>query len=493
MAVGFKIDNETLALSVIIGAGLLYYFTHDQQTAAEVKHKRDDDRKGIAARNLDVLEHRFDALQLGDTSPTEPLLEHISSSLKMVLEDAVRLQSESNDIAGIGETFFQHTAELIRSGRHYLGRHAEHVADVEAHKAHQKGVCATTNVAKVTNVAVTHNHFDQRTQHQTSILAVQDARKMIKIESTDARSQTFNQQNNELKQLNIRNPHSDGRGSDVRVQGGETTHALLTHVTNEGTHSQSVLDQQQTNRDNTVVVRALSACGSQAKKKPTKAQVLESRRRGKPTSFSDLSSQASAHSKEVADRIGQIRGEGVALPTVREVDIFNQSPAVESDNHDTPPGNESVASGGAELQELTQSEADMFDTGGKTGKKSKRVELREEGGPSKRLKSIPDSPSSQGFPASKVKVRTAQVEIREFAAKIDQGLAKLNGVTSYKRAIVQSIQTLISGIDYAMHKGGTTEQRETWNAVTRQSFISRLNKHKKRYGRSTTDIPQKYF
>ena len=231
MAVGFKIDNETLALSVIIGAGLLYYFTHDQQTAAEVKHKRDDDRKGIAVRNLDVLEHRFDALQLGDTSPTEPLLEHISSSLKMVLEDAIRLQSESNDIAGIGETFFQHTAELVRSGRHYLGRHAEHVADVEAHKAHQKGVCATTNVAQVTNVAVTHNHFDQRTQHQTSILAVQDARKILNIESTDARSQTFNQQNNELKQLNIRNPHSDGRGSDVRVQGGENTHALLTHVT----------------------------------------------------------------------------------------------------------------------------------------------------------------------------------------------------------------------------------------------------------------------
>ena len=93
MAVGFKIDNETLAMSVIIGAGLLYYFTHDQQTAAEVQHKRDDDRKGIAVRNLDVLEHRFDALQLGDTSPTEPLLEHISSSLKMVLEDAVRLQN----------------------------------------------------------------------------------------------------------------------------------------------------------------------------------------------------------------------------------------------------------------------------------------------------------------------------------------------------------------------------------------------------------------
>ena len=194
MAVGFKIDNETLAMSVIIGAGLLYYFTHDQLTEAEVEHKRDEDRKGIAERNLDVLERRFDALNLGDTNPEEPLPEHISSSLKMVLEDCIRLQSESGDIAGIGETFFQHTTELVRSGRHYLERHAERVADIEAHEAHQRGSCALKNEASVSNVAVIHNHFDQRTQHQTSILAVQDARQIIKHEYTDARSVHFQQQ-----------------------------------------------------------------------------------------------------------------------------------------------------------------------------------------------------------------------------------------------------------------------------------------------------------
>ena len=503
MAVGFKIDNETLAMSVIIGAGLLYYFTHEQQTAAEVGHKRDEDRKGIAERNLDVIERRYDALNLADTtSPEEPLPEFVESQLKVIVEDAIYLQSRSGDIAGIGETFFQHTAELIRSGRHYLGRHAELVADVEAHKAHQRGTCALTNVAKVTNVAVIHNHFDQRTQHQTSVLAVQDARKMILMH--DARSHTFNQQNNQLKQLTIQNPHSDGRGPDVRVQGGESTQGLLSHVTNEGTHSQSVLDQQQNNRDNVVVVRAHSACGSQPKAKPTKAQVLEARHRGSTVTSSDLSTQASAHTKEVSDRIGQMRGEGVALATVHEVDIFNQSPLVQSDNHDMPPGNDSVSGpSGSALTELSSNEAEMFDEGGKStdpGKKTKRTELRHFGGPPKKkaksipttYKKIPASPDSRGFPRS-TKITAAQIEIREFEAKADQALMKLNGVTSYQRAIVQTIQTLITGIDHAMHKGGTPEQRDTWNGVTRQSFISRLNKHKKRFGRSAKDIAQKFY
>ena len=497
MAVGFKIDNETLAMSVIIGAGLLYYFTHDQLTEAEVTHKRDEDRKGIAARNLDVLEHRFEALQMEDSSPEEPLPDHISTSLKLILEDVIRLQSESMDIAGIGETFFEHTAHLIQSGRHYLGRHAEHVADVEAHKAHQKGPCALTNVAKVTNVAVIHNHFDQRTQHQTSVLAVQDARKVILM--NDARSHTFNQQNNELKQVNLRNPHSDDRGSDVRVQGGESTHSLLTHVTNEGTHSQSVLDQQQTNRDNIVVHSAVTACSSGIYNSdfprlgPTKSEVLLSRHRGVPVRLSHLSTQASAHSKEVSDRIGQMRGKGVALATVHEVDIFNQSPVVQSDNHDMPPGNESEpTSGGASLTELSSNETAMFDEGGKSGKKTTRSELRTEGAPpKKKIKSIPASPSEQGFPGAKI--QAAKIEIREFAAKADMALMKLDGVTEYNRAIVQTIQTLIAGIDYAMYKGGTPEQRETWNSVTRQSFIARLNKHKKRFGRSTAVIAQKYY
>ena len=36
----FSIDNETLAITVIIGAAALYYFTHEQQTETEVKKKR---------------------------------------------------------------------------------------------------------------------------------------------------------------------------------------------------------------------------------------------------------------------------------------------------------------------------------------------------------------------------------------------------------------------------------------------------------------------
>ena len=45
MAVGFKIDNETLAITVLVGAGLLYYFTRDMETIQEQKDRRNQDRK----------------------------------------------------------------------------------------------------------------------------------------------------------------------------------------------------------------------------------------------------------------------------------------------------------------------------------------------------------------------------------------------------------------------------------------------------------------
>ena len=89
----FSIDNETLAVAVIIGAAALYYFTHEQQTEEEVKQKRDDDRKGIAIRNLDILERRFDALELSDLPKDKQLPKHIEASLAAVLEDAIVLQS----------------------------------------------------------------------------------------------------------------------------------------------------------------------------------------------------------------------------------------------------------------------------------------------------------------------------------------------------------------------------------------------------------------
>ena len=66
MAVGFRIDNETLAITVLIGAGLLYYFTRDAETLEEQNDRRNGDRKAIAEVNLDTLEHRYDDLNLNE-------------------------------------------------------------------------------------------------------------------------------------------------------------------------------------------------------------------------------------------------------------------------------------------------------------------------------------------------------------------------------------------------------------------------------------------
>ena len=126
MAVGnFRIDNETLAITVLVGAGLLYYFTRDVETQQEQNNRRNDDRKGIAQVNLDTLEHRYDDLNLGDLDPEKALITVIESQLTQICEDTMRLQSESGDIEGMKEDFFQHTSYLIRSCRDHLEKDAE--------------------------------------------------------------------------------------------------------------------------------------------------------------------------------------------------------------------------------------------------------------------------------------------------------------------------------------------------------------------------------
>ena len=56
-----RVDNETFAITAIIGVGLLLYFVRPEKTDAEVAQKRNDDRKALAIRNLAVLEGKADA------------------------------------------------------------------------------------------------------------------------------------------------------------------------------------------------------------------------------------------------------------------------------------------------------------------------------------------------------------------------------------------------------------------------------------------------
>ena len=269
MAVGFRIDNETLAITVLIGAGLLYYFTRDAETLEEQNDRRNGDRKAIAEVNLDTLEHRYDDLNLNDVDPEKPLLNVLESQLTQICEDTLRLQSESQDIKGLGDNFFEHTSYLIRSCRDHLEKDAKAKADREEHLAEASGVCATQNIAVRNDCSVVHNHFnDQRqvNQHQLNNV-LNDARNILRQQQfIDVGGQHFQQHNTEMRVLQLHNPHSEGRNCDMLPVGGNTAQGRLTHVTTEGTQNASILDQQQSHRDNIVTRRAHAACEPKAPK-----------------------------------------------------------------------------------------------------------------------------------------------------------------------------------------------------------------------------------
>mgnify|MGYP000032321116 CR=1 FL=1 len=198
MAVGFRIDNETLALTVVVGAGLLYYFTRDLETLKEQTDRRNEDRKGIAVVNLNTLEHRYDDLDLEDQNPDKPLLPLIVAQLNSICEDTLRLQSTSDDIQGIKDEFFEHTAYLIRSCREHLERSAAAHAEMDAQRDQAKDICPTQNIAVVNRATVVNNHFiDSRQVHQHQLNQIhKDNRNILQNQQNiDASGQHFQQEN----------------------------------------------------------------------------------------------------------------------------------------------------------------------------------------------------------------------------------------------------------------------------------------------------------
>ena len=241
-----QVDNETFAITAIIGVGLLLYFVRPEKTEAEVAQKRNDDRKGLAIRNLAVLESKYDSLDLGSVG-RDKLPKVLVATLESVAKDTIHLQSTSGDIEGIGEHFFEKTAALILSARSYLEKHQQAVEDELRHAQEKCGHVPTKPVAVHGVRSVVNNHFDQRSLH-------------IKSE-VDQRSLNFQQNSKELHLLHRRNPHEDTQSVGLhaanhranRMRPGKATRHIADYAWSESSGSsnnQSILDQAQTNTDN---------------------------------------------------------------------------------------------------------------------------------------------------------------------------------------------------------------------------------------------------
>ena len=519
---GLSVDNETLAIAVIVGAAALYYFTHAQQTDEEVAKKRDDDRKGISIRNLAVLERRYDALDLQDVMLSYE--EHTKTSLLLILTDTERLQSEAGDITGIDDTFFERTAALIRSCRHYLTAFKELDQDEAEHEERKKGLCATKSVGVTTNVAIVHNNFDQRRQSATSIQAVIDARRIINQQNVDGRSVSFNQQNNELRQLNIRNPHNNRAGNLIAEYAGpqstgassnpslgllrhnnragnmiteyagpQSTGAssnpslglnrpqevtqlnihgnpALSHVTNEGSHNQSILDQRQTNTENRIVVaQPVSVCGTHYVS-PTSTVTRDA------STVSTPSVSFTRSIENVRSQIESITGSKVG--SIHEVDVFNTAPPINRDNHDKSPAVAPVPPvGGEELANAAESNPGMFDEGGRSGRKTRRHHASEE--PAAKRHRVPPSPSA--IREAGVKQRVTAVEMRDLDLQFKNTAGRLNGSTSYQDAIVKQMETIITSLDKS-YRGASESDKQIYRDSLRQQMLDRILEHKNKFG-----------
>ena len=481
---GFSIDNETLAIVVIVGAASLYYFTHEVQTEEEIAQKRDDARKGIAIRNYNVLGRRYDSLELQEVMLNYE--KHTKTSLEMILNDAIQLQSESGDVKGLDDSFFQGTAHLIESCRSYLKAFRE--LDEDALEVQRKELCATQNRGSVTNVAVVHNNFDQRRQslQQTNIQAVDRRQQTLHQSQVDARSVSFQQSNNELRQLHLHNPHSDiSYNTDFPRLGG-AQEVPLQFITNEGSHNQSVLDQTQTNTENNVTSPA-TVCGTHYVH-PTAVSTVS-----RATSPTLIEIQETAASRRIHD----VTGRKVKGGSVHEVDIFNTAPPISRDNHDRSPAvSPSPPPGGAGARDddsafpslastaRTARTADlMFDEGGKSARKTKHRPIRPRSaspGRQKRKKGIPPSPAA--LREMSVDQRIFAVEMVDLQNLFSNTIAKLNGSTKYQEGIMRQLEGVISRLDAAVHKGGSESDKQKYHDERRPNMIKMLNQHRQKFG-----------
>ena len=229
--------------------------------------------------------------------------------------------------------------------------------------------------------------------------------------------------------------------------------------------------------------RAVGLCegGAWVANQPTPAQVLNT-----TEAMSDLSSAKSRHSAELRDRIGAQVGAAVKHGSVHEVDIFKSAPSVTSDNHDKAPGEDPVpgteAAITAPLVELEAAQQNMFNQGVKRDR-SKTPPGHEP--PMAKKPRIPTSPSD-------VRQKAARLEIGEYTGRIAQELDKLRGASMYHRASVGGIETLIYGLDKAMHIGGTPLEKEVYKSTGRTLYVDRLNRHKKRFSINVVDLISRY-
>ena len=167
------------------------------------------------------------------------------------------------------------------------------------------------------------------------------------------------------------------------------------------------------------------------------------------------------------------------------VDLFKSAPPRPADNHDKSPAVMPVPPAGAGDSLVEGTDAGMFDEGGKTGRKTKRLEFREGERPSKKIRGVPPSPTS-------VAQKISAVNMFDLQGKIRLTIRQLQGTKEYVPELVKTVEGYITSLDTAVHKGGSVSDKKTYTDTLRKSYIDSLNRYKKKFGVKPIKMRQRW-
>ena len=489
-----KLDNETLAISAIVLALLLYYGTRTVKTGEEIKRDQDYGRFKIHLKNLQTLEDAFAALpDLERRSVEVPLPTWVEQELTQMARDLHTLTNELAELpAGIvDQSVSDRVDHLMHSVQEHIKMYDDEVRDKERHQS----VAVKVNAVSVTSNTLIHNQFDQRSQTlDKRRYSLQEKQILI-----DARTANFNQSNTEQRILHLNNPHAEvstpsvgGHSDTTRMsddvprityenqtvsdaeyaQAEAVYHLIQPSVSNGRGHSGSTSRQSHSTsaggRDVGGVyghlARSQTGGGTEA---GSFMQISPSPNASNADERLNTQLNGGANVKAIAQRNEHLRSKS-ATTVKTEAESFKSAPTVEKNNVDRTPGTAVTAvPSPAEATDVLQTMDDDTDS------------MFEEGG---KRKEIPESPSDIRARTKKhpAKLLKTSVEVSFRQAKIQSSLKKLRSATKYEASTVMVLDTLIRGLVSDIPRMAR-HQRESFlgNKVHWESVIA---KHKKQFG-----------
>ena len=162
-----KIDRETLAITALVGAMVIYLFTKKDATQQQLEDDTSKTEVDELRSHLEQLEGRYDALdgELERSSPDHELPQWVSVELNEIARDVNQLGRNASGVE-VGEGWWERHSQLEASCGDHLRAHGEEMEIRGRFKAQNDRQGTTRpHVTLVSNHLYAQQNVDRRTVH----------------------------------------------------------------------------------------------------------------------------------------------------------------------------------------------------------------------------------------------------------------------------------------------------------------------------------------